>query len=116
METKSETQAKESAMESLNAKEQKENIGPNVEGVIKSVQLSEDKLGRTLNLSGVQCEGVQYYDLKNIRHINSTGLASFIDLLKALIKKGLSLKFVNVNEKIKEKIRAMGLDKILNCS
>jgi hypothetical protein len=116
METKSKTQAEESAKESLNEKKQEINKTPNGEVITQNIHLSEDKLGRTLKLSGVLCAGVQYYDLKNILYINNTGLANFIDLLKALLKKGLSLKFVNVNDKIKEKIKSMGLDKVLNCS
>src|SRR5687768_7149579 len=108
METKHETQEKNSALESLNEKKQEEKVIPDGEVVMQNIHLSEDKLGRTLKLSGVLCEGVQYYDLKNILYINNTGLANFIDLLKTLLKKGLSLKFVNVNDKIKEKIRSMG--------
>jgi ABC-type transporter Mla MlaB component len=121
METKSKTQAEESAAESLNQKKQEEKKqeekeNPTGKVVLPNIHLSEDKLGRTLKLSGVLCDGVQYYDLKNILYINSTGLANFIDLLKTLLKKGLSLRFVNVNDKIKEKIKSMGLDKVLNCS
>ncbi len=116
METKFETQTNDRAGESLNEQKRAENFNANMEVVKQSIHLSEDKLGRVLNLSGVQCDGVQYYDLKNVLYINNTGLANFIDLLKTLIKKGLSLKFVNVNDKIKEKIRSMGLDKVLNCS
>lgn len=116
METKLEIQNNESTLNNLNEIKQEENFSANMEIVKQSIHLSEDKLGRVLNLSGVQCQGVQYYDLKNVLYINNTGLANFIDLLKTLIKKGLSLRFVNVNDKIKEKIRSMGLDKVLNCS
>ena len=67
-------------------------------------------------LSGVLCKGVQYYDLKNVPFISNSSLASLIDLLKSLLKQGITLKLVNVNSKIKEKIKAMGLDKFINCS
>ena len=83
---------------------------------IKSINLSGDKLVITAELSGVFCQGVQYYDLKNISFINNTGIANLIDLLKSLLKQGVEVQFVNVADKIKEKIRSMGLQNILNCS
>jgi ABC-type transporter Mla MlaB component len=67
-------------------------------------------------LSGVLFNGVQYYDLNDILFINNTGLANLIGLMKTLLKKGIVVKFVNANNKIKEKIRSMGLDKFINCS
>jgi anti-anti-sigma regulatory factor len=67
-------------------------------------------------LSGVLFNGVQYYDLNNILFINNTGLANLIGLMKSLLKKGIVLKFVNANQRIKEKMKAMGLDKYINCS
>src|SRR6478609_2196060 len=39
-------------------------------------------------LSGVYCEGVQYYDLSGISYINNTGMAILIDLLKSLLEMG----------------------------
>lgn len=83
---------------------------------IKSIQLSGEQLVITADLSGVFCQGVQYYDLRNILFINNAGMASLIDLLKSLLKKGVEVRFVNVNEKIRKKIRAMGLDQILRCT
>lgn len=65
-------------------------------------------------LSGVYCEGVQYYDLNGITYINNTGMAILIDLLKALLEMGVEVQFVNVHESIKKKIRDMGLEKIMN--
>lgn len=115
METKPKTHLHESVSEELNAEKEEVRI-PDEELVIQTINTTEDKLGKTLNLSGVTVEGVQYYDLKDTLHINNTGLANFIDLLKSLLKKGLKLHFVNVNDKIKEKMRSMGLDKIFNCS
>jgi anti-anti-sigma factor len=83
---------------------------------IKSINLAGNQLVITTELSGVFCQGVQYYDLKNIQFINNAGLASLVDLLKSLLKDGVQVQFVNVNEKIKKKIRELGLDHILICS
>lgn len=83
---------------------------------IKTIHLSGNQLVITAELSGVFCQGVQYYDLKNIHFINNSGMANLIDLLKSLLKQGVEVQFVNVNEKIKKKIRSMGLDHILICS
>lgn len=68
------------------------------------------------SLPGVYLRGIQYYDLKNIYFINNTGIANLIDLLKSLLEKNIEVQFVNVSDKIKEKIRSMGLDQILICS
>jgi len=65
-------------------------------------------------LSGVYCEGVQYYDLSGISYINNTGMAILIDLLKSLLEMGVEVQFVNVHENIRKKIKALGLDKIIN--
>ena len=73
-------------------------------------EFTTDKLG------GVYLQGIQYYDLKNINFINNTGMATLIELLKSLLKKEIEVQFVNVNEKIKDQIKSMGLDNILNCS
>jgi hypothetical protein len=67
-------------------------------------------------LSGVYCQGVQYYDLSGVHFINNTGMANLIDLLKSLLEMGVEVQFANVDENIKEKIRKMGLEKIINCS
>lgn len=67
-------------------------------------------------LSGVCIEGVHYYDFKNIHFINNTGMAGLIDLLKCLLQKGVKVQFINVNERVKNKIKSMGLENILNCS
>ena len=83
---------------------------------IESTKHTNDKTEEIVKLSGVLHNGVQYYDLKNVPFINSTGLASLINLLKSLLKKGITLKFVNVNKKVKEKVKAMGLEKYINCS
>jgi ABC-type transporter Mla MlaB component len=82
---------------------------------VKSINLSGDKLIITSELSGAFCNGMQYYDLKNILSINNNGIAALIDLLKSLLKQGVEVQFVNVNQKIKRKIKSMGLDHILIC-
>ena len=73
---------------------------------------SNEDLGR---LSGVYCQGVQYYDLKGVKYINNTGMAILIDLLKNLLEMGVEVQFVNVDEKIKGKIKELGLEKIIKC-
>ncbi len=82
---------------------------------IKSINLNGSQLVIKAELSGVFCQGIQYYDLKNIFFINNAGMASLIDLLKSLLKQGVDVQFVNVNEKIRNKIRSLGLDHILVC-
>lgn len=67
-------------------------------------------------LAGVCIDGIHYYDFKNVQYLNNTGMASLIDLLKCLLERGEKVQFVNVNEKIKNKIRSLGLESILNCS
>lgn len=78
--------------------------------------LPDDKLEKEDDLAGVLCKGVQYYDFKNIPFISNTGLASLIRILKASLKQGIKLKFVNVNKRIQQKIQTLGLDKFINCS
>ncbi len=86
-----------------------------IQSRVKSISLSGDKVIITDQLPGVYCEGVQYYDLKNIGFINYSGMASLIDFIKSLLERGVEVKFVNVNEMIKNKIRSIGLEHILNC-
>lgn len=69
----------------------------------------------TDQLPGVYCQGVMYYDLNNIHYINNTGMAILIDLLKSLLEMDVAVQFVNVDPKIKNKIKEMGLDNIINC-
>ncbi|MGZ4054985.1 MAG: STAS domain-containing protein [Bacteroidia bacterium] len=66
-------------------------------------------------LAGAYFTGTQYYDLKNVHFINNTGIANLIDLLKSMLEQGVEVKFVNVNQCVKDKIKSMGLEKILNC-
>ena len=86
-----------------------------ISGSIKSINLSGDKILVTDELSGVYCKGIQYYDLKNIGYINYNGMANLIDFTKSLLEKDIQVQFVNVNDKIKTKIKSIGLEHILNC-
>ena len=90
--------------------------GTNRKPGIKSINLSGHQLIITAELSGVFCQGIQYYDLKNIQFINNTGMANLIDLLKSLLVQGVEVRFVNVNDRIKEKIRSLGLEHVLICT
>ena len=74
----------------------------------------EDKEENVRKLSGVYCEGVQYYDLNGIQYINNNGMAILIDLLKNLLEMGVEVHFVNVHDSIKKKIKDLGLEKIIN--
>ena len=90
---------------------------------VKSIHMSEDGFvikeefdpEESEEVAGVYIKGIQYYDLKNVSFINNTGIADLIELLRSLLKQGVEVKFVNVNKKIKNKIKSMGLDHILNC-
>lgn len=67
-------------------------------------------------LPGVLLKGVHYYDLQSIGYINNTGMAKLIGLLRSLLQKGVGVRFVNVSDQIRSKIKKMGLDHILPCS
>lgn len=82
---------------------------------IKTIYLSGDKFIVTNELPGVLWQGIQYYDFKNIHFINNTGMANLIELLKSLLLQGVEIRFVNVNESIRIKIKSLGLEHILNC-
>jgi hypothetical protein len=60
-------------------------------------------------------QGFQEYDLGNLHYISNTGLANMIDLFKSALKRGIDVHFLNVSEKIRNKIHSMGMDHILNC-
>ncbi|MCE3225899.1 MAG: hypothetical protein K0S32_450 [Bacteroidetes bacterium] len=75
----------------------------------------ENEESNSDKLPGVYCQGVMYYDLSQIHFINNTGMAILIDLLKSLLEMEVSVQFVNVDDKIKRKIKEMGLEKIIRC-
>jgi len=66
-------------------------------------------------LAGVCIDGIHYYDFKSLIFLTNTDLASLIDLIKCSLEHGVEVRFVNVNDGIKRKIIAMGLDRILSC-
>lgn len=90
------------------------------EAAVKKIRFNEVfQLGGehpTDELAGVCIDGIHYYDFKNVRFINNTGMACLIDLFKCLLEQGVRLQFVNVNDKIKNKIKLIGLENILMCS
>lgn len=88
----------------------------NIKPEIQNMNLLSDQQENKAQFSGVFCKGVQYFDLKNIDFISNNDIANLIDLLKSLLKQGIGLQLVNVNKKIKEKVKAVGLDRILNCT
>lgn len=89
--------------------------GKRVLSSVKTINLSGDEVIVTDNIPSVSIEGVQYYDLNNIGYINYTGMANLIDFLKSLLEQGVEVRFVNVNENIKKKIKSIGLEHILHC-
>ncbi len=111
-----ETKSGREGLDNLNSKTEEGILACSIKPEIQNVNLLSDQQEKNEQLSGVFCKGVQYFDFKNIDFINNSDLANLIDLLKSLLKQGITLQFVNVNKKIKEKIRAMVLENILNCS
>lgn len=123
MENESEYQPNAKSQEKINTYKKSMNIGEllmkkeDISTKIRSNELFQSGGENSIDeLSGVCIDGVHYYDFKNIHFINNTGMAGLIDLLKCLLQKGEKIQFVNVNEKIKNKIKSMGLENILNCS
>ena len=82
---------------------------------VKTINLSGDQIVIADEIPGVLIQGIQYYDLKNIGFINYNGMANLVDFIKSLLEKGVEVQFVNVNEKIRSKIKSIGLEHILNC-
>ena len=66
--------------------------------------------------SYVGAEGILTYDLSNVFSINNTGLAHMIDLMKSSLKNGIEVQFINVTEKVKAKIKTMGMFQLINCN
>jgi hypothetical protein len=67
-------------------------------------------------IPGAYFRGTQYYDLKNIYFISNAGMASLIELLESLIERDVDVQFVNVCDKIKNRIKSLGLEHIIICS
>jgi ABC-type transporter Mla MlaB component len=68
-----------------------------------------------ISLPGVYYDGTCYFDLKSINYINHTGMAILIEIMKKLLKKNIEVLFLNANAHIKSKIKAAGLEEIINC-
>ena len=60
--------------------------------------------------------GILTYDLSNVLSINNTGLAHMIDLIKSSLKNGIEVQFINLTEKVKAKIKMMGMFQLINCN
>src|SRR5688572_28600122 len=84
------------------------------EVVKKSFQRDENAITEK-ELPGVLCHGVQYYDLRRIHLISNTGLVNLVNLLRSLLQRGLEVRFINVCDAIKIRMKVMGLDKIFQC-
>jgi len=97
-------------------REGKESILFSASDELNGAELTGDELAQNSELSGVFCKGVQYYDFSHISFINNNGIANLISLLKSPLKQGIQVHLVNVRQKIKDKIRAIGLDNIIKCS
>lgn len=82
---------------------------------LKKINLSGDHWLSIDEIPGMYCRGIQYFDFKKVVFINYNGLAHLIKFFKFFLEKGIEVHLVNVNEPIKNKIRSMGLDHILNC-
>jgi len=82
---------------------------------VKSIDHSEGQWVISDSSHGVYSHGVQYYDLQNIEFINNSGIAHLIEVLKSLLEEGIEVRFVNVNENIKNKIKALGLEHVITC-
>jgi hypothetical protein len=90
---------------------------------ISTVAVSEDGLtiagnfysheeGRSADLkklSGVYCNGTEFFDFQEVRFLNSAGMAVLIDLIKSLFEIGVEVKFVNVRPEIEKKLTDAGL-------
>ena len=62
------------------------------------------------NLAGVNFKGIQYYDLSQVKYINSSGIADLISIIKIWIHQGVEVHFVNASDSIKKIIYEMGLE------
>jgi hypothetical protein len=91
-------------------------FGSVAEKMFENIYLACDKWIISGELQSVYREGIQYYDLKKVSFISNAGVAKLILLFKLLLKEGIEVRFINVSEKIKAKIRSMGLDHVLICS
>lgn len=93
----------------------KDNVESSSINASTSISLGSDPWTISGEISGYHDNGILYYDLKKVKFINNTGMVKMIELLRSLLKEGIEVRFINVNEKIKKKIKSLGLEHILNC-
>jgi anti-anti-sigma regulatory factor len=84
-----------------------------LEELLGKIHLLENTLVR--DLPAANCEGIYYYDFRDIEYLNNSDLAQLIHVLKSLLHKGADVRLMNVNKKIRNKINEMGLRSIINC-
>jgi anti-anti-sigma regulatory factor len=70
--------------------------------------------GHTEVLAGVYHKGIMYYDFSKVKFINNSGIADIIDLVKSWIDLGAEVRFTNVSEEIKRKLRESELEGIID--
>ena len=68
---------------------------------------------RPEELPGIYVGDLCYFDLQDLHYLNNTGIANLIDLLKHLAKQGLEVRFIHVAEPLMCKLKALGLDQIM---
>lgn len=68
---------------------------------------------RPEELPGIYVNGMCYFDLHDLHYLNNTGIANLIDLLKMFAEQGLEVRFVNVSELLKTKLKTLGLDQVI---
>jgi anti-anti-sigma regulatory factor len=59
-------------------------------------------------------KGIMYYDFSKVKFINNSGIADIIDLVKSWIDLGAEVRFTNVSEEIKRKLRESELEGIID--
>jgi ABC-type transporter Mla MlaB component len=80
------------------------------------LDLAGDKSVAIESLAGVFYKGKQYYDFKDFNFITNAGLARLIEFLRHKLRNGVDVRFINVNERIQNKIKEMGLEHVLHCN
>jgi hypothetical protein len=97
----------------INPPNSTENKGEEEKKIV--LQISDDLINEAPTAQLMEdLQGYRDYDLGNLHYISNTGLANIVDLLKTSLKRGIEVHFLNASEKIKNKIRAMGMDNFLN--
>jgi hypothetical protein len=59
--------------------------------------------------------GMLFYDLEKVTFINNTGIAKILEALKSHLKENIEVRFINVNNRIRQRIQTLALDHILIC-